>query len=66
MSRSKFNYIHIKTGKRYTYLFNCKIKIKGKWIEGVTYESECGNTYTREVSDFNSKFMLMRGSDYFE
>lgn len=47
-----------------TIVSKCKIKIDGKWVDGVVYE---GNdrftgepmTFVREISDFNREFTLI-------
>ncbi len=47
-----------------TIVSKCKIKIDGKWVDGVVYE---GNdrftgepmTFVREVSDFNNEFEIV-------
>lgn len=47
-----------------TIVSKCKIKIDGKWVDGVVYE---GNdrftgepmTFVREISDFNNEFEIV-------
>lgn len=47
-----------------TIVSKCKIKIDGKWVDGVVYE---GNdrftgepmTFVRELSDFNNEFEMV-------
>ena len=51
------SYLHIKTGNLYQVMDpGHKMKINGKWEEGVLYKNEKGETFSRIRDDFNQNF----------
>ena len=54
---------HKKSGKVYTKIFDCKLKVDGEWHPAVTYMSEeSSEIYVRKLSDFMDKFQPIRAN----
>lgn len=55
-----FEYIHVKSGNRYTVKGLCRLKLPtGEWVDGIRYSRTDGSSkisYVRTISDFQSSF----------